>query len=189
MPQAFRRPAAIGNIHMPARQNAAKKGFNLTPKHLLLAAFMVVALAVAALVVGVFRTMSAPVETAAAPPESSRGNTVEILSPRGASGVAVPAGQVLLPGQVAAPPAETAAADGRTQPAAANTETPAAAVKPASPAPAKPAAATAATTTAPATPAAAPEKPAPTPAPATTPAPAKPAAKPAKPKDVMDNLF
>jgi hypothetical protein len=60
MPQAFRRPAAIGNIHMPARQNAAKKGFNLTPKHLLLAAFVVVALAVAALVVGVFRTMSAP---------------------------------------------------------------------------------------------------------------------------------
>lgn len=175
MPQAFRRPAAIGNIHMPARQNAAKKGFNLTPKHLLLAAFVVVALAVAALVVGVFRTMSAPGETAAAPPANSSGNTVEILSPRGASNVAVPAGQVLLPGQVAAPPAE-AAAGGRTQAAAAaNTETPAAAAKPADPA--KPAAVAAA----PAAPAAAPEKPAP--------APAKPAAKPAKPKDVMDNLF
>ena len=162
-------------MHMPARQNAAKKGFNLTPKHLLLAAFVVVALAVAALVVGVFRTMSAPGETAAAPPANSSGNTVEILSPRGASNVAVPAGQVLLPGQVAAPPAE-AAAGGRTQAAAAaNTETPAAAAKPADPA--KPAAVAAA----PAAPAAAPEKPAP--------APAKPAAKPAKPKDVMDNLF
>ena len=178
MPQAFRRPTTIGNMHMPARQNAAKKGFNLTPKHLLLAAFMVVALAVAALVVGVFRTMSAPVETTAAPPANSNGNTVEILSPRGASNVAVPAGQVLLPGQVAAPPAE-AAAGGRTQAAAAaSTETPVAAAKPADPA--KPAA-VAAAPAAPAAPAAAPEKPAP--------APAKPAAKPAKPKDVMDNLF
>ena len=178
MPQAFRRPTTIGNMHMPARQNAAKKGFNLTPKHLLLAAFMVVALAVAALVVGVFRTMSAPVETTAAPSASSNGNTVEILSPRGASNVAVPAGQVLLPGQVAAPPAE-AAAGGRTQAAAAaSTETPVAAAKPADPA--KPAA-VAAAPAAPAAPAAAPEKPAP--------APAKPAAKPAKPKDVMDNLF
>ena len=80
MPQAFRRPAAIGNIHMPARQNAAKKGFNLTPKHLLLAAFVVVALAVAALVVGVFRTMSAPVETAAAPPANSSGTVNTVAS-------------------------------------------------------------------------------------------------------------
>ena len=176
MPQAFRRPTTIGNMHMPARQNAAKKGFNLTPKHLLLAAFMVVALAVAALVVGLFRTMSAPVETTAAPSASSNGNTVEILSPRGASNGAVPAGQVLVPGQVAAPSAEAAATGGRTQPAApANAETPAAAAKPADPA--KPAAVAAA----PAAPAAAPEKPAP--------APAKPAAKPANPKDVMDNLF
>ena len=187
MPQAFRRPTTIGNMHMPARQNAAKKGFNLTPKHLLLAAFMVVALAVAALVVGVFRTMNAPAGAAGAPPDSGSGNTVEILSPRGAPNVAVPAGQVLLPGQAAAPPPEAGAAGGRTPSAApaANGETPAAAAKPAIPAKTAPTeAAPAAPAAPPAAPVAAQEKPAPAPS-----TPAKPAAKPAKPKDVMDNLF
>ncbi|KLT72902.1 hypothetical protein PL75_06300 [Neisseria arctica] len=65
------------------KQTAAKQSFRLTPKHLLLAAFILVSLLVLALVIGVARTMQTPDQPSTQNP-TANSNTVEILSPRGA---------------------------------------------------------------------------------------------------------
>lgn len=69
------------------KQTAAKQSFRLTPKHLLLAAFILVSLLVLALVIGVARTMQTPDQPSTQNPPANS-NTVEILSPRGAQDAA-----------------------------------------------------------------------------------------------------
>ncbi|MDO5639637.1 MAG: hypothetical protein Q4G28_07175 [Neisseria sp.] len=173
-------------------QNKKTAAFRLTPKHLLLAAFAVVIIAIAALLVGVFQTLNRPQETAA--PRPAGENTVEIWSPRGANSPAT-TGTVInapnIPGSQLPPTAETqpdssegttAAQQRRTAPAAqaAPAETPVRPLPAPAPAPIEQAAAE--------RPAAPTQQAAPAPRPAPQPA-QQPAAPRQQPKDVMDNLF
>lgn len=187
----------------------AKTGFTLKPKHLLFAALIFVIVSVAALVVGVFRTM----KQHDAPADSPKRNKaqVEILSPRGASSTATTTTASPQAPNLPPPPApaenhsntaeaptmiESAPAPKRTLTAKLKPDTESLAiereVEPINVAPPHPA--HTAPAAKPTTPAAAPVA---TPAP--TQQPAAPAPKPAapkpeapasnKPKDVMDNLF
>lgn len=186
----------------------AKTGFTLKPKHLLFAALIFVIVSVAALVVGVFRTM----KQHDAPADSPKRNKaqVEILSPRGASTATTATTSPQAPNLPPPPaPAEnhsnTAETPAMIESAPAPKHAPTAKpkpdaeslagereVKPINVAPPRPA---------PTAPAAKPTTPAAAPVatPAPTQQPAAPASKPAapkpeapasnKPKDVMDNLF
>ncbi len=176
---------------MPGKNPSAKTSFRLTPKHLLLAAFIVVTIAITALVVGVFQTLNRPQEAAA--PRPAGENAVEIWSPRGGNSQTAPGTVVNVPNipGTTPPPVEMApeAAESRTaaiprRQAPANTtpadngERPLQPINQPAPAPA---------------PATAAERPAPVPQATPTPRPPQPAPQPAaprqQPKDVMDNLF
>lgn len=177
---------------MPGPNTSAKPAFRLTPKHLLLAAFVVVIGAIIALIVGVFQTLNTPVKDST--PRNSN-DTVEIWSPRGApapttGGTVVNAPNI--PGTPAAPPPviqPSVNESNNTAPATAthrnNTAEPAAPAAPAAnPSPQQPAAAR------PVQPVNQPPAPAAErPAAAPAPRPAQPAPQRQQPKDVMDNLF
>lgn len=183
---------------MNTTQPQPKAGFRLTPRKLLLAAFLLAFFAVAALIVGVFRTLNQAPAADAAPAENTGAATVEIWRPGSNTAVGTaPAGQAVppLPTNTAAPVAETEAAhSASTQPAVAQPAAVQPAAQPAAPRP-RPAAAEA--------PAArsTPAQEAPAPVPAAKPVAAaqpeapkeaapKPAPKPAaKPKEVTDSLF
>lgn len=176
---------------MPGQNTSAKPAFRLTPKHLLLAAFVVVICAITALIVGVFQTLNTPAKDNTAPRNSN--DTVEIWSPRGApapttGGTVVNAPNI--PGTPAAPPPviqPSANESNNTTPAAAtrrnNTPETAAPTAPATNPPQQPAARPVQPVNQPPAPAA--ERPAAAPAPR----PAQPAPQRQQPKDVMDNLF
>ncbi|WP_274585591.1 hypothetical protein V9W64_04715 [Neisseria leonii] len=181
-----------------------KPAFRLTPKKLLLAVFLLAVSAVAALVVGVFRTLNQTSAAAAAPADNN--TAVEIWSPGRSSAVGtLPAGQAVppLPANDEVQTADNTAGNTESAESAA-APNPAATVKAARSEPAAPAvktetvkeAAVKAETpqeTVPGPVAAKPDAPKETPAKpvaAKTEAPKEAAPKPAaKPKDLTDNLF
>ncbi|MDO1510999.1 MULTISPECIES: hypothetical protein [unclassified Neisseria] len=72
---------------------SAKKGFNLKPKHLLMAVFVLTAVAVGSLIVGILQTMKKPAAVSVSTPAPQADNTVEVWSPRGASATVAAAPQ------------------------------------------------------------------------------------------------
>lgn len=182
------------------KANTTKPAFRLTPKHLLITAFIVVIAAIAALIVGVFQTLNKPALPAAAQPNNGS-NTVEIWSPRGANAPATAGVTPPVPGSNTPSATPYPTAQESHAATAANTPAQETAVAPSRRTPprtATPAPATVAGETpvlprqsAPAQAAPAPAQTAPAPR-AAEPAPQaapKPAAPKSQPKDVMDNLF
>ncbi|MDO5073850.1 MAG: hypothetical protein Q4D63_05555 [Neisseria animaloris] len=81
----------------------AKKGFNLKPKHLLMAVFVLTAVAVGSLIVGILQTMKKPTEVSVSAPAPQVENTVEVWSPRGASSTIAAVSQQVVVAQASAP--------------------------------------------------------------------------------------